>query len=59
MKDAPKIKQLNVEIPVELHRKIKATAVMNGLTLQDWVVPALQKSTAQGKRLRRLRQLKE
>ncbi len=37
----PGTAQLNVEIPDDLKRAIKATAASDGVTLQEWVAAAL------------------
>lgn len=36
------IKRLNVPIPVSLHTELKVTATIQGKTLAQWVIEAIQ-----------------
>jgi hypothetical protein len=42
MKRIAETTQLNVDIPTQLHREIKAAAALDGVTLAEWVAAALK-----------------
>ena len=36
------VKRLNVPIPAELHKQLKVTVALQGKTLAQWVIEAIQ-----------------
>jgi predicted HicB family RNase H-like nuclease len=40
-----KSKQVNIEVPEELHRRAKVIAILKGMTLQEFLVNAIRKET--------------
>ena len=44
-------KQLNIRIDEEIHTKAKVTAILKGITLNDYIEQAIQKALEQDKTL--------
>ncbi len=44
-------KQLNIRIDEEIHTKAKVTAILKGITLNDYIEQAIQKALEQDKNL--------
>jgi predicted HicB family RNase H-like nuclease len=43
------IARIHYEIPEELHRRVKAAAAMNGQTLKDFIIAALERAVDEPK----------
>jgi predicted HicB family RNase H-like nuclease len=44
-------KQLNIRLDEEIHTKAKVTAILKGITLNDYIEQAIQKALEQDKAL--------
>jgi predicted HicB family RNase H-like nuclease len=40
----------NIQIPEDLHRRVKATAALEGATIVEWTIKALESNLLQEKR---------
>ncbi len=46
----PVMARIHYEIPDELHRRVKSAAALEGVTLKEYVIRALEQSVAKPKR---------